>query len=112
MKQVKKEKDNYRKLTFLFPVVTSVVDAVIVLTALYISTLSSVSNVQMARLIMQIATILLAVSPTFLMINAFMSHRHMKKYQGGSSFYVKAPMIITLLVWCTQTLYMATLTGA
>lgn len=111
-KNVKKEKDNYLKMTFLFPVVTSLIDAVIMIVAIYFANQQTVANVAFARLVLQTATILLAVSPTFLLINAFLSHRHSKRYPNGSAFYIKTPMLVSLLVWGTQMLYMITLTGA
>lgn len=110
-KQVKKEKDNYLKFTFLFPIITSIIDAVIVISALYVYKLETVSNVARARLLVETATILMAITPSFLLFNTFLSHRHSKKYPNGSAFYIKTPMLVTLLVWGVQMMYMVSLTG-
>lgn len=112
-KQVKKEKDNYLKSTFLFPVVISVLDLMLIGSALYISGLNAqtVGNIRIARFILQAATIVMATSPTFLLITVYMSLRHVKKYPNGSSFYKKLPMLISLLVWGVQTLYSFGLAG-
>ncbi len=110
-KQVKKEKDNFLKMTFLLPVVTSVIDAVIVAAAVavYSANPDSITNLPMARLLVQVATILLTMSPPILLLTASLSLKHVKKYPDGSSFYKKTPMLLSMLVWGAQTLYMVTL---
>ncbi len=108
MKQVKKEKkkDNYLKFSFLFPVVLAAVDAVLMAATIYVYTnQTTIANMEMARLIAQAGTISIALSPTFLMITAFISFRHMKKHPHGSAFYIKTPMFISLLVWGLQVIY-------
>ena len=111
-KQIKKEKDNYLKRTFLFPVVTSIIGAVIMGMALSVSSLTTASNTEMATLLMQAAMIMITFSPTILLLNSVLSYRHMKKHPNGSNFYVKTPMLCSLLVWGVQVLYLVTLTGA
>ena len=113
MKQTKKEKDNYLKFSFLFPIVVSAIDAVIVLAGMYaLTNRGTITNVAMARLLAQAAVILISLSPTGMLITAFIGFRHAKKHPDSSAFYMKAPMIISILVWGIQVLYMATLTGA
>ena len=70
---------------------------------------ATIANMEFARLIAQAGTILLAVSPTGLMITAFVSFRHMKKHPEGSAFYIKTPMLVSVFVWGAQVLYMATM---
>ena len=116
MKQSKKaknekEKENYSKATFLIPVVTSVLDAILVCAGMYIYSNGSASNVEFARLMGQMSMILITFSPTLLMMNALISHRHMKKHPDSSAFYSKAPMILSIIVFGVQVLYMATFTG-
>ena len=112
MKKTKKvkEKDNYMKFSFLFPIIVTAIDAVIMAGMIYvIANQATIANMELARLIAQAGTILLAVSPTGLMITAFVSFRHMKKHPEGSAFYNKTPMLVSVLVWGAQVLYMATM---
>lgn len=112
MKKTKKvkEKDNYMKFSFLFPIIVTAIDAVIMAGMIYvIANQATIANMELARLIAQAGTILLAVSPTGLMITAFVSFRHMKKHPEGSAFYIKTPMLVSVLVWGAQVLYMATM---
>ncbi len=115
MKQTKKvkEKDNYLKFSFLFPIILTAIDAVIMLAFIYvIANQATITNMDLARLIAQTGTVLLAMSPTGLLITAFVSFRHAKKHPDGSAFYIKTPMFVSVLIWGIQVLYMATLTGA
>ena len=105
-----KEKDNYMKFSFLFPIIVTAIDAVVMAGMIYvIANQATIANMELARLIAQAGTILLAVSPTGLMITAFVSFRHMKKHPEGSAFYIKTPMLVSVLVWGAQVLYMATM---
>ena len=110
-KQVKKvkEKDNYLKSTFLFPVTVSLLDVAVMIAAFSMSAAGDTSST--AMLFYQAATVLTAFSPSVLLVTAYMSLRHTKKYPDGSAFYKKMPMRCSLLVWGMQTLYMVTLTG-
>ncbi|MBQ8604797.1 MAG: hypothetical protein IJ410_08165 [Oscillospiraceae bacterium] len=115
MKQVKKqkEKDNYLKFSFLFPIILTAVDAVIMLAFIYVvANQATLTNMNFARLVAQAGTVLLAMSPTGLLITSFVSFKHMKKHPDGSAFYIKTPMLVSVIVWGVQVLYMATLTGA
>jgi len=108
MKQTKKikEKDNYWKFSFLFPVVLATIDAVLMAAFIYVyANQATIANMELARLIAQMGTISVALSPTFLMITAFVSFRHMKKHPNGSAFYIKAPMLLSILVWGLQVIY-------
>ena len=105
-----KEKDNYMKFSFLFPIIVTAIDAVIMAGMIYvIANQATIANIELARLIVQAGTILLAISPTGLMITAFVSFRHMKKHPESSAFYIKTPMLVSVLVWGAQVLYMATM---
>ena len=118
MKQTKnsktkvKEKDNYLKFSFLFPVIVTAIDMVIMAAMIYvISNQATLSNIAFAKLIAQAGTVLLALSPTFLLVTSFVSFKHMKKHPDGSALYVKTPMLVSVLVWGAQVIYMATMMG-
>ncbi len=110
-KQVKKEKDNYLKASFLFPVVVSVIDVAVVAAALVItgSDPQAITNMALARLTAQAATIFISISPTMLLLTSWISLRHSKKYPKGSGFYIKTPMLLSVVVWGAQTLYMVSM---
>ncbi|MBR5521385.1 MAG: hypothetical protein IKU54_05245 [Oscillospiraceae bacterium] len=108
-----KEKDNYLKFSFLFPVIVTLIDAVIMSAVIYVTlNQATLGNVELGRLIFQTGSVLLALSPTFLMITAFVSLRHAKKHPNGSPFYIKTPMFLSVTVWGAQVMYMVTLMGA
>ncbi len=110
-KELKKEKDNYLKFGFLFPVIISVIDAIIVGAALsvYMADPANIVNIPVAKLVAQAATILLTVSPAMLIATVAISSRHSKNHPKGSGFYIKAPMLASIVVWGCQTLYLVSL---
>jgi hypothetical protein len=114
MKQTKKaktkEKDNYMKFSFLFPVVVSAVGAVIMAAFIFVmANRNNFANIELAKLIANVGAVRISLSPTFLLVTAYTSFKHMKKHPDGSAFYVKAPMIISVLVWGAQVIYMSTM---
>ncbi len=110
-KELKNEKENYLKFTFLFPIIVSVIDVIIVGIALsvYMSDPTNIANIPLATLLAQAATILLTMSPAMLIATVAISSRHSKKYPKASGFYIKTPMMVSALVWGVQTLYLVSL---
>ena len=106
-----KEKDNYFKLTFLIPVVYSVITAILMSVAVARATSVTLdsSNLELAKKLVLWATYSLAVSPSALMITVYLSIRHQKKHPDGSRFYRVRPMALSLIVIGLQVLYMFSL---
>ena len=98
------------KFTFWFPVLYSCVTAVIMMLALAIVFSPSVSNEAAARLVLQIAAVSLAISPSALIFNYFLATKHSKRYIGGPSLYVRMPIVLSTIVLGAQVAYMLFLT--
>lgn len=104
------EKVSVTKFSFWFPLLYSSVTAVLMMLALAVVFSQQISNERAARAVLQAAAVSLAVSPSALIINTFISIKHSKRYIGAPSLYVKAPMVFSVLVLGAQVLYMVYLT--
>lgn len=110
MKQIPKEKDNYKKFSFLFPVLYSTFNAVMII-ASYTMAKQGLTQVNgsLASNIALFTMGLMAVSPALLILTVFISMRHRNRYPNGSYFYRQAPMGLSFLVIGGEVLYMALL---
>lgn len=114
MKQIKnvKEKENYLKFSFLFPIIYSIINMLVVIGALFIYSAGSsipASYMGVSKLVVQAAAIFLTFSPTALMVTMFISTRHRKRYVNASSFYRRAPLSISFIVTGVQVVYLVLL---
>ena len=118
MKQMQKtkakvqEKDDYKKLSFLFPVIYSILTAILMISALYIVYSGADVSVALAGYLMNISALSLAISPSALIVCVFLGTKHRQKHPNGSSFYRQCPLVLSFLVEGLQVLYMVSLAMA
>ena len=115
MKQTQKtkakvqEKDDYKKLSFLFPVIYSIFTAILMAIALYIAFSGITVSESVASYVMNFAALSLSISPSALIICVFLGTKHRQRHPNGSSFYRQCPLVLSFLVEGLQVLYMVSL---
>lgn len=109
-KNVKEVEVNYKKFSFLFPIIYSVITIIIMLALLLTGNDIVTVSKDVSLYIQSASLVSLALAPSALILCLFLGKRHQKRYSGAPKFYTDFPLRFSALVLGLQLIFLAMLT--